>query len=225
VDSTPDSGRMRFPDFGLEIEEIKGAPGIRLHMFYIRQTTLQIALSVGRIPPEHALGRCTTVKQTISPGQATNRTILVSRSKSPNTVEATEKQLVERRAPTMILLCIGLHPALLRTQRAIWKSAGCVVATAASIPKAIVTIAAGDFDLVLLGERLPIEDRKRLTLLIRSMGFGVPVVCISDTCGRLGFSSNTSPQNDSETVLCDIPAVLAGNATPQPVVNRRNRPA
>jgi hypothetical protein len=124
-----------------------------------------------------------------------------------------------------VLLCIGLAPSLLKAQRAVWRSAGCIVTSAASISKAIVNIATGDFDLVLLGERLPIADRERLTFLIRSTGSSVPIVCIADTCGFIDCSKNSTPQNHSEAVLEGVTEVLAGNATTHPVVTRRSRQA
>jgi hypothetical protein len=142
-----------------------------------------------------------------------------------NTMALAEVGVDKKYVPAPVLLCIGLHPSLLKAQRATWKSAGCVVTSASTIPKAIVSIAAGDFDLVLLGERLAMEDRERLAFLIRSSGSAVPIVCVADTCGRLDFSENGAPRNSAETVLEGITEVLAGTAQTRPVVTRRSRPA
>ena len=147
----------------------------------------------------------------------------VSKSKAPNVRLLPRPAPETKYVPAPVLLCIGLHPSLLKAQRATWKSAGCVVTSASTIPKAIVSIAAGDFDLVLLGERLPVVDRERLTLLIRSMGFGVPIVCIADRCGLLETAALAIPPRTQEKVFQGIGEVIAGNARTQPVVTRRSR--
>ncbi|MGB6932804.1 MAG: hypothetical protein WBD91_08495 [Acidobacteriaceae bacterium] len=151
--------------------------------------------------------------------------VRVPRRKVLNDGPLAEAVLETRHVPAPVLLCIGLHPSLLKAQRASWKSAGCIVTSAATIPKAIVSIAAGDFDLVLLGARLAIEDRERLAFLIRSTGSAVPIVCVADVCACLETTDSPSPQKYSETVLGGISEVLAGDARTQPVVTRRGRHA
>jgi CheY-like chemotaxis protein len=77
------------------------------------------------------------------------------------------------------ILAIGVDSALLETQRPLWESAGYSVTSAESIREVIVQFRDGDFDLILLGDSIPIEDRKRLTFLIRISGSRIPVVCMT----------------------------------------------
>jgi hypothetical protein len=165
------------------------------------------------------------VKLSANGNRFTNVPQRISRQKALNRMPLAEVGVDARYVPAPVLLCIGLNPSLLKLQRATWKSAGCVVTSATTIQKAIVSIAAGDFDLVLLGERLPIEDRERLAFLIRSTGSAVPIVCIADICGQLDFSEKTASRNSPHAVLNGMTQVLAGNAKTHPVVTRRSRPA
>jgi hypothetical protein len=83
----------------------------------------------------------------------------------------------------IVVLAIGLDSALLKTQSPLWRAAGYVVNVAGSIREVIDHFKAGDFDLVLLGSSIPIENRERLTFLIRSLGSHVPVAFIAESSG------------------------------------------
>ncbi len=163
------------------------------------------------------------MKQAASVNQFSNPPRRVSQAKAANSVPRAEIGADKKSVPAPVLLCIGLDRSLLKTQRAAWKSAGCVVASAATIPEAIVSIAAGDFDLVLLGERLPVEDRERLAFLIRSTGSAVPIVCVADSCADLAMVESANPQDAPEINFGSITEALVEIVSTQPVVTRRSR--
>ena len=68
------------------------------------------------------------------------------------------------------MLAAGVDSVHLEYQRPLWRSAGSYVTSAKSIREAIVQFRDGDFDVLLLGDSIPIEDRERLTPLIRASG-------------------------------------------------------
>jgi len=59
-----------------------------------------------------------------------------------------------------------------------WRSAGYFVVSAYSIGEAINLFNDGDFDLVVLGDSVSIENRQRLTSMIRASGSQTPMACI-----------------------------------------------
>jgi hypothetical protein len=52
-----------------------------------------------------------------------------------------------------------------------------------SIGEAIESFRCGDFDLILMGDSVPVESRERLTFLIRATGSATPVVCLENDSG------------------------------------------
>jgi len=82
--------------------------------------------------------------------------------------------------PLTVVLAVGLDPSLPTAQNAVWKSAGYIVISVGTIKEAIDHFKAGDFDLVLLGNSISLENKERLTFLIRSSGSRTPVVCIAN---------------------------------------------
>ena len=112
-----------------------------------------------------------------------------------------------------VILAVGVDPWLPMTQSAVWKSAGYIVISVASIKQAIDHFKAGDFDLVLLGNSISLESKERLTFLIRTFGSNIPVVCIGNPSGDHGCFADATLKNDSSELLADVEALLAKEAS------------
>jgi hypothetical protein len=112
--------------------------------------------------------------------------------------------------PIAVILSVGMDLSLSRSQSQAWQSAGYCVTSAGSIRDAIDRIRYGDFDLVLMGDSLPLGDRERLTFLIRALGSRVPVVCVSQTFSVIVPLSQTQPSTTSQPDCCNcVGEVLA----------------
>lgn len=79
-----------------------------------------------------------------------------------------------------VVLAVGWDPWLLAAQNSSWRAAGFIAVTASSISEALRYFKAGDFDLVLLGNSIPREQRQSLTHQIRDTGAKAPVIEISN---------------------------------------------
>lgn len=110
------------------------------------------------------------------------------------------------------ILSVGLDPELLGTRNLVLQSAGYTVVSANSIKEALDRFRAGDFDLVLLCQSIPRNERDRLSLWIRASGSRTPVVSISGKlCERDGFANATVP-SDPAALLWGIRKVLINTA-------------
>ena len=94
-------------------------------------------------------------------------------------------QEVRPWAPLTRILAVSPDPDLLASRCSILRSAGHVVEQATSIDEAIERLQAGAFDLVLLCHSIAIEERNRLTCLIRASGSLVPVVYLTAEDGHV----------------------------------------
>ena len=106
--------------------------------------------------------------------------------------------------PIIVVLAIGLDSVLLRTLGALWNAAGYIVSVAGSIGEAIDHFKAGDFDLVLLGNTIPPEKRRRLTSLIRSLGSHVPVAFIAESPGAPDSFADATLRTDPKAILAGL---------------------
>jgi DNA-binding NarL/FixJ family response regulator len=111
--------------------------------------------------------------------------------------------------PITVVLAVGLDSSLLRTQGSVWKSAGYIVSLAGSIREAIDRFRAGDFDLVLLGDSIPAENRERLTFLIRAFGSHVPVVSIANSSAACDVFADATLRSDSSELLKGMGELMA----------------
>jgi CheY-like chemotaxis protein len=99
------------------------------------------------------------------------------------------------------ILSFGLDPLILYAREAVLRSEGYIVVSATSVKEAIHLFQDGDFDLMILGNTLPAEDRERLTCLIRASGSRIPIASISSTpWERSVFPEATIPENPVELV-------------------------
>jgi len=107
-----------------------------------------------------------------------------------------------------VVLAVGLEPSLMAAQSRAWKSAGYIVQSAGSIREAIGHFRDGDFDLVLLGNSLSVENRERLTFLIRASGAQTPVVFMDNRSADLDSLADASLKNDSSEILAGLGELL-----------------
>jgi hypothetical protein len=113
---------------------------------------------------------------------------------------------------TTVVLAVCLDPLLPGTQGTVWRSAGYIFQTANSIKEAINHFKAGDFDLVLMGDSIPVDARERLTFLIRATGSRVPVVSIADSSGLRDSFADATFDRDSNEILIGIGELLKDKA-------------
>jgi DNA-binding response OmpR family regulator len=116
-----------------------------------------------------------------------------------------------------VVLAVGLDSRLLATQTRVWRSAGRLVVSADSIGEAIDLFNDGDFDLVVLGLYISIENRERLTSLIRASGSQTPVAFIGKSSLDSDWFADSTLKNDSSTLLTCLRELLADMAKMQVV--------
>jgi len=113
--------------------------------------------------------------------------------------------------PITIVLAIGFDPWLLESQRTAWRSAGCFVTAAKSHRDAMDHLKGGDFDLILLDQRI---NREGMTSLVRASGSLTPVVCISDPPNDADATASRAPDNAPDAMLQRILGLLTGPKKP-----------
>ena len=114
--------------------------------------------------------------------------------------------------PLTVVLAVGLDSSPLASQSPVWQSAGYLVTSAGSIRDAIVQFRRGDFDLVLLGDSIPVDSRERLTFLIRASGSRVPVVCITDSCSDCDSFVDATIRSESVDLMQSVAELMAKRA-------------
>ncbi len=88
-----------------------------------------------------------------------------------------------------------------------------------SVQEAIDHFKTGDFDLVLMGDSVPVEQQERLTSLIRSRGARTPIVCVSDSAAvcapdTVAESFDTADfRTDPGTLISGLKELLEAQAT------------
>jgi hypothetical protein len=65
------------------------------------------------------------------------------------------------------------------------------------------------FDLVLLGDSIPAENRERLTFLIRAFGSHVPVVSIANSSAACDVFADATLRSDSSELLKGMGELMA----------------
>ena len=111
-----------------------------------------------------------------------------------------------------LVLSVGLDAMLLSSRNFTLQSAGYFVVPAFSLKEAVDLFRNGDFDLVLLCQSIPAQERDRLTLWIRASGSRIPVVVVSgNLCERDAFTDATI-DSESITLLTGIKEVLINAA-------------
>jgi hypothetical protein len=121
--------------------------------------------------------------------------------------------------PTAVILAVGVDPWLSGSRGEFRQSTGYHMTPAESIRDAIDHIRYGDFDLVVMGDAIRLDDRERLAFLICALGSRVPVVCVTDSPGDCATFADATVRNDPGSLLQCIGDLLAGQAG-KPVANR-----
>ncbi|MGA2048043.1 MAG: hypothetical protein ABSG96_10125 [Terracidiphilus sp.] len=114
--------------------------------------------------------------------------------------------------PLTVVLAVGLDSWLLATHSISWRAAGYVVVSAGTIHEAIEHFRAGDFDLVLLGDSISRENKKKLTFLIRGSNSRTPVVSIANAPDDFDSFADATLMNDSGLLLRAMGELVAERA-------------
>jgi CheY-like chemotaxis protein len=115
------------------------------------------------------------------------------------------------------VLSVGLDRELLGTRNLVLQSAGYTVVAAYSIKEAVDRLQGGDFDLVLLCQSLPANERDGLSCWIRASGLRIPVASVSSKLRSSDAFSGTTIDSAPDALLRGIREVLisAKNLAPR----------
>jgi hypothetical protein len=117
--------------------------------------------------------------------------------------------------PVTVVLAVGVDSEMLDAESTLWKSKGFFFISVRTVKEAVTRFHAGDFDIILLGDSVSLENRERLTFLIQAAGSQTPVVCIEDQrCECESFADANSEQQLNELVT-GIQKLLANKQQPR----------
>lgn len=85
----------------------------------------------------------------------------------------------ETSMTSRLILVVGQDPVVLSTRSSILRSAGYIVRSASSVAESINLFQDADFDMLLLCHSISVQDRDRLTRVIRSTGSRIPIYSIA----------------------------------------------
>jgi hypothetical protein len=72
-----------------------------------------------------------------------------------------------------------------------------------SVATALDCIRNGDFDVVLLGDSVPLYDKKRLTVFVRSLGIPLRIISVTDSgCDYADFADATVSNDPDKLMEC-----------------------
>ena len=101
----------------------------------------------------------------------------------------------------MLILAVGLDQLILSSRCSVLRTAGHVVVPASSVAESIGLFPTSDFDLLLLCHSMSIEDRDRLTSLIRADDSHIPIYTVE-------ANSNPTQCGISDGLLSSDPETL-----------------
>jgi CheY-like chemotaxis protein len=117
-----------------------------------------------------------------------------------------------------VVLAVGLDSWLLAAHSTVWRSEGYIVIAADSIQEAIDQFRGGDFDLVLLGDSIAFENKKRLAFMIRASGSQTPVISIADSSANGDAFADATLNNDARALLKGMSELIAAKARPPAIL-------
>ena len=123
-----------------------------------------------------------------------------------------------------VILSVGRDPQSLGARSLVMQSAGYIVVSAYSVKEAIDRFQEGDFDLILMCQSLPPEEKDRLSRWIRAAGSGIPVVSVSGDVCEESVVDGVTVGSDPRTLLWGLREVLI-NAQNRAAENRAARAA
>ena len=109
----------------------------------------------------------------------------------------------------VLILAVGQDPTVLSTRCSILRSAGYLVRASSSVAEAVDLCEDLDLDLVLLCHSIPVQDRDRLTRVIRSTGSRIPIYTVASAAS--GFDAGGADGIFScqpEVLIRELDAVL-----------------
>ncbi len=113
----------------------------------------------------------------------------------------------------IVILDAGRDPHHSRKRDQALSAAGYKVVTAHNSPDIINNLFEGDFDVVILCNSLPNDERRRLAGIIKSYSPSTPVIVLADTANSAEYDYGTLTSNSSpDWILAAIRAVT--EATP-----------
>ena len=111
--------------------------------------------------------------------------------------------------PLALILAVGQDPMVLSTRCSILRSAGYLVRPSSSIAEAIDIFDDLDVDLVLLCHSISVEDRDRLTQVIRSGGSRTPIYTVSTASSEFeAGGADGILSSRPEALITELDAVL-----------------
>ena len=113
--------------------------------------------------------------------------------------------------PQIVVLVVGHDPLLLKTQGQVLQAAGYIVVSTHSLKEAMAKFLQGDFDLVILCHSLHLEERERLTYLIREQTALTPIISISPNLGQHDLFTDVTLNNDPNELVTGLREVLNGH--------------
>ena len=138
----------------------------------------------------------------------------------------------------VLVLAVGQDPMVLSSRCSILRSAGYLVRSSSSIGEAIDVFEDLDLDLVLLCHSIPVQDRDRLTRVIRSTGSHIPIYTVASAAsdfevGRADGIVSSRPEaliTELDAVLRTVPSTAhrrdgAGQTTKQDLIADRKTSA
>ena len=111
-----------------------------------------------------------------------------------------------------VILAVGVDSPILESHLPAWQSAGYVVTLVGSVRDAFARFKDGDFDIVILGESIPVKSRQRLKLLIRASGSRVPIACISNSPNDCESLSDATVKVELTKIVSEMGELLASPA-------------
>jgi len=113
---------------------------------------------------------------------------------------------------TCVVLAVGLDSWMLTSHVGAWRSAGFYFISAASTGEAMDQLREGDFDLVLVGDSIPLEGKKRLVSEVRSFGSRIPVAWVGSSLVDLDALADAADGNERDRMLQGVKEILASRA-------------
>ena len=108
-----------------------------------------------------------------------------------------------------VVLAVELDPWMLMAQDSLWRSEGYIVIPTQTVRDAIDHFKAGDFDLVLLGHSISLENKERLTSLIRASGSNTPVASFASSPEDRHTFADATLTNDPRALIKGIKELMA----------------
>lgn len=111
-----------------------------------------------------------------------------------------------------VILAVGVESPILESHLSAWQSAGYVVTLVQSARDAYARFKDGSYDIVILGESIPVESRQRLKFLIRSLGSRVPIASISNSASDCESLSDATVKVELTKIVSEMGELLASPA-------------